>query len=81
MTKAGPGGVLGGLIWGSAVDGKRVYVANAIAGFRPWNLVGGATVDYGFWSARDASTSVTTNTTRPVGIGATRVMAPAPRRC
>ena len=28
VTKAGPGGVLGGLIWGSAVDGERIYVAN-----------------------------------------------------
>ena len=56
VTKAGPGGVLGGLIWGSAVDGERIYVANANAGFTPWTLVGGETINYGFWSALDAST-------------------------
>ena len=56
VTKAGPGGVLGGLIWGSAVDGERIYTANANAGHSPWNLVGGANIDYGFWSALDAAT-------------------------
>jgi polyvinyl alcohol dehydrogenase (cytochrome) len=60
VTKAGPGGVLGGLIWGSAVDGERVYVANGNAGFAPWTLIGGAmdgvTIHYGFWSAMDAAT-------------------------
>ena len=29
VTQAGPGGTAGGLQWGSAVDGKRVYTANA----------------------------------------------------
>jgi polyvinyl alcohol dehydrogenase (cytochrome) len=56
VTKAGPGNWLGGLVWGSAVDGERVYVANANTGFTPWTLVGGQTIDYGFWSALDAAT-------------------------
>jgi polyvinyl alcohol dehydrogenase (cytochrome) len=29
VTEAGPGGTGGGLQWGSAIDGKRVYTANA----------------------------------------------------
>ncbi|MEA2001371.1 MAG: PQQ-binding-like beta-propeller repeat protein, partial [Actinomycetota bacterium] len=56
VTKASPGGVLGGLIWGSAVDGERVYTANANAGRQSWDLVGGENIDYGFWSALDAAT-------------------------
>jgi polyvinyl alcohol dehydrogenase (cytochrome) len=56
VTKSGPGGVLGGHIWGSAVDGERVYVANANAFSQNWDLVGGQTVDYGFWSALDTAT-------------------------
>jgi polyvinyl alcohol dehydrogenase (cytochrome) len=55
-TKVGPGGLLGGLIWGSAVDGERIYVANANSGFTPWQLVGGEVINYGFWSAMDAAT-------------------------
>jgi len=56
VTKAGPGGVLGGIIWGSAVDGERVYVANGNTAGLDWNLVGGATVNSGFWTALDAAT-------------------------
>jgi len=56
VTKVGPGGLLGGMIWGSAVDGERVYTASANTGHVPWGLVGGGTVDYGFWSAMDAAT-------------------------
>jgi polyvinyl alcohol dehydrogenase (cytochrome) len=32
VTQAGPGGIAGGLQWGSAVDGQRVYTANANSG-------------------------------------------------
>ena len=38
VTQAGPGGTAGGLQWGSAVDGKRVYTANANSNFVPWPL-------------------------------------------
>ena len=41
VTQAGPGGTAGGLQWGSAVDGKRVYTANANSNFVPWTLPGG----------------------------------------
>ncbi len=55
-TQAGPGSLLGGMIWGSAVDGERIYTANANALHTPHGLVGGGVVDYGFWSAMDAVT-------------------------
>jgi polyvinyl alcohol dehydrogenase (cytochrome) len=56
VTKAGPGGLLGGMIWGSAVDGERVYTAHGNTGHVDWGIVGGGTVDYGFWTAMDAAT-------------------------
>jgi polyvinyl alcohol dehydrogenase (cytochrome) len=56
VTQAGPGGLLGGMIWGSAVDGDRIYTANANSGFQSWGLVGGNNVNSGFWSAMDAAT-------------------------
>jgi polyvinyl alcohol dehydrogenase (cytochrome) len=36
VTQAGPGGTGGGLQWGSAVDGVRVYTANANSDLVPW---------------------------------------------
>jgi polyvinyl alcohol dehydrogenase (cytochrome) len=55
-TRTGPGGLLGGIMWGAAVDGQRVYAANANSSIRPWTLVNGQTVRGGFWSALDAAT-------------------------
>ena len=54
VTQAGPGGTAGGLQWGSAVDGKRVYTANANSNLVPWTLPGGATTTTGVWSGLDA---------------------------
>ena len=54
VTQAGPGGTAGGLQWGSAVDGKRVYTANANSNAVPWTLPGGATTTNGVWSGIDA---------------------------
>ncbi len=56
VTQAGPGGTAGGLQWGSAVDGRRVYTANANSNFRPWTLPSGGTVNWGLWSGLDAET-------------------------
>ncbi|HXI72098.1 MAG TPA: PQQ-binding-like beta-propeller repeat protein [Verrucomicrobiae bacterium] len=59
-TQAGPGGTLGGLEWGSAVDGRRIYLSVANSSFAPFTFtVGpqvGRTVKGGFWSALDAAT-------------------------
>jgi polyvinyl alcohol dehydrogenase (cytochrome) len=56
VTQAGPGGTAGGLQWGSAVDGTRVYTANANSNSIPWTLPGGATTANGVWSGIDAAT-------------------------
>jgi len=56
VTPAGPGGTAGGLQWGSAVDGNRVYTANANSNFVPWMLPNGVVTTDGVWTALDAST-------------------------
>lgn len=56
VTEAGPGGTGGGLQWGSAVDGARVYTANANSLGQPWTLPDGTTTHTGVWSALDAMT-------------------------
>jgi polyvinyl alcohol dehydrogenase (cytochrome) len=55
-TQAGPGGTAGGLQWGSAVDGTRVYTANANYLRKPWVLTNGTTTTEGVWSALDVAT-------------------------
>jgi polyvinyl alcohol dehydrogenase (cytochrome) len=56
VTETGPGGTAGGLQWGSAVDGKRIYTANANSDHKTWTLPSGDTTDQGIWSALDAAT-------------------------
>ena len=56
VTSVGPGGTFGGMIWGSATDGERIYTANANSDRRNWGLVGGSFTEDGFWSALDART-------------------------
>lgn len=53
-TQAGPGGTNGGLQWGSAVDGQRVYTANSNSEQKPWSLLGGGSTMDGVWSGLDA---------------------------
>ncbi len=71
VTQAGPGGTAGGLQWGSAVDGKRVYTANANSGSVAWPLPGGGSTNAGVWSGLDAATGqVLWQTAPPHGGGA-----------
>jgi polyvinyl alcohol dehydrogenase (cytochrome) len=58
-----PGGVTGGLQWGSATDGQSIYVAAANSGpsnngggvgALPWTLKDGTTTTSGGWAALDA---------------------------
>ncbi len=56
VTQTGPGGTAGGLQWGSAVDGKRVYTQNPNSNAIPWTPLGGASTTHGGWSALDAAT-------------------------
>ncbi|MBO0867120.1 MAG: PQQ-binding-like beta-propeller repeat protein [Micromonosporaceae bacterium] len=60
-TMVGPGSFLGGLEWGSATDGKRIYVAEADALRIPYTLGGsgpfaGQTTTGGSWAALDPAT-------------------------
>ena len=43
QTKVGPGSALGGMEWGSATDGKRIYVAVSNYAKRAWKLRGSGT--------------------------------------
>lgn len=69
VTQAGPGGTAGGLQWGSAVDGKRVYTANANSNLVPWPSPNGPTT--GVWSGLDAVTGAVLWQTRPPDSGST----------
>ena len=64
-TQVAPGGVTGGLQWGSATAGNRIYVAvsnsgpannGGGAGAGPWAQVGGGAVPHGGWAALDRRT-------------------------
>jgi len=71
VTQAGPGGTAGGLQWGSAVDGKRVYTANANFNEVPWTLPDGSTTATGIWSGLDARTGEILWQTTPTSGGST----------
>jgi polyvinyl alcohol dehydrogenase (cytochrome) len=55
-TQVGPGGSLGGLQWGSATDGKRIYAAISNNEHKPWTLPNGQVTTAGLWSALDPTT-------------------------
>lgn len=68
-SQAGPGGTAGGLQWGSAVDDKRVYTANANSNAVPWPSPGSSTA--GVWTALDSATGAVQWQTRPPSGGST----------
>jgi polyvinyl alcohol dehydrogenase (cytochrome) len=57
-TRVGPGGLDGGMEWGSATDGKRVYVAIADLELRKYQLGPDYKTEHrgGSWAALDAAT-------------------------
>jgi len=57
-TQVGPGGGAGGIMWGTAADGARVYVAINDSGAVPYDLAPAGTVQWraGSWAALDAAT-------------------------
>ncbi|MEO5876303.1 MAG: PQQ-binding-like beta-propeller repeat protein, partial [Streptosporangiaceae bacterium] len=59
-TEVGPGSDLGGIEWGSATDGRRIYVAIGNAEHEEYDIVGAdgttTTTDGGSWAALDAVT-------------------------
>ena len=56
-TPVGPGGSLGGIEWGTATDGKRIYVAIGNNDHLSYTLVpSGQQISWGSWSALDVAT-------------------------
>ncbi|MGY2704503.1 outer membrane protein assembly factor BamB family protein [Nocardioides sp. HB32] len=55
-TQVGPGSSLGGMEWGSATDGKRIYVQIANFYGIPDQVGNGTTTQGGEWAALDAAT-------------------------
>lgn len=55
-TAVGPGSALGGIEWGTATDGKRIYVAESNFDRLPYTLPNGKTIRSGSWSALDPTT-------------------------
>jgi polyvinyl alcohol dehydrogenase (cytochrome) len=53
---AGPGGAVGGIKWGSATDGQRIYIAEANSTKVPYQLPDGRTITSGSWAALDPAT-------------------------
>jgi polyvinyl alcohol dehydrogenase (cytochrome) len=53
---AGPGGFNGGVQWGRATDGKRIYVAEADSAQLPYTLPNGQTITSGSFAALDPAT-------------------------
>ena len=74
-TQVAPPGLTGGLQWGSAADGNRIYVAVANSGLTgsattpgTWTLNDGTTTTAGGWAALDRRTGAVLWTTRdPLG--------------
>lgn len=50
-TRIGPGGVVGGLEWGSAVDNQRIYVALSNSQYRSFTLPNNDDICYGAYAA------------------------------
>jgi polyvinyl alcohol dehydrogenase (cytochrome) len=68
-VQAAPGGITGGLQWGSATDGDRIFFAASNAGTSqggggaPWPQVSGPPVTSGGWGALDRKTGAALWTT------------------
>lgn len=56
-TRVGPGGSVGGIQWGTATDGRRIYAAITNKDAKPYTLVpDGQEITWGAWSALDVRT-------------------------
>ena len=55
-TVVGPGATLGGIEWGTATDGSRIYAAITNSKHLPYQLIDGTTITWGAWSALDVAT-------------------------
>jgi polyvinyl alcohol dehydrogenase (cytochrome) len=68
-TLVGPGGQSGGVEWGSATDGKRLYVAITNSAFQDWTMQpSGIIATGGMWSVLDPATGkILWQTAEPTG--------------
>jgi polyvinyl alcohol dehydrogenase (cytochrome) len=68
-TQVGPGGQSGGTEWGSATDGKRLYIAITNSAFQDWSMQPSGTIATGgMWSALDPATGkILWQTAEPTG--------------
>ncbi len=55
-NSVGPGGVIGGIEWGTATDGKRIYVAEDNINGTPYKIANGQTITAGSYAALDPAT-------------------------
>jgi polyvinyl alcohol dehydrogenase (cytochrome) len=55
-TQVSPGGIAGGLQWGSAFDGNLIYTSSANSEYKDWTVPDGSTTNAGIWSALDPAT-------------------------
>lgn len=77
-TVVGPPGDIGGLMWGSAFDGERVYVASANSAFVNHTLKDGRRTLGGSWAALDPATgTILWQTPVPQGLGLASAAAAA----
>ena len=75
VTQVAPGGLTGGLQWGSATDGSRIFVAVANSGLtgagttpETWTLANGSTTTAGGWASLSAKSGAVLWTTKdPAG--------------
>ncbi len=60
VTQVGPLGFIGGMEFGSATDGQRIFLQNSNSNHQPYTLTtgpnAGKIIDSGFWAALDAAT-------------------------
>jgi polyvinyl alcohol dehydrogenase (cytochrome) len=75
---AGPGGFNGGVQWGSATDGKRIYLAEADSAQLPYPLPNGQTITSGSFVALDPATGrILWQVADPTGAGDTAAVTTA----
>ncbi len=68
VTQTSPGGVAGGVMWGSSFDGDRIYVSSANSEYQSWVLPDGSVTNGGIFTALDPATgSVLWQLGNPVG--------------
>jgi len=56
LTQGGPGSTLGGIEWGPATDGKRIYIAEENFNGTSYSIPDGGGITSGSWAALDPAT-------------------------